>query len=198
MILVAARGEHATALGYHLKPLGFTLEHYTDPVQVIERLDEIDPQAILFNAGDFPRHWKTLLQLAREKKPREDLIFLLIAPKDFEMEDAAKAAHLGVNGILKPEPRGQAGALPAGGDHPPLPLGAGQEELHAPGAPAAGRAGIRLHASAAAGLRQRAGARDLHPGIELPPDAPLGRGGPRRGNRDQELLPEGGRPDHRR
>ena len=68
----------------------------------IERLEELDPQAILFNAGDFPRHWKTLLKLAREKKPREDLIFLLIAAKDFEMEDAAKAAHLGVNGIMKP------------------------------------------------------------------------------------------------
>jgi hypothetical protein len=101
MILVAAGGEHASALGYHLKPLGFTLEHFADPVKVIERLEEIDPQAILFHAGDFPRHWKPLLKLAREKKPREDLIFLLIAPKDFQMEDAAKAAHLGVNGIMK-------------------------------------------------------------------------------------------------
>ena len=102
MILVAKAGEHAAALSYHLKPLGFTLEHFTDPVRVIERLEELDPQAILFNAGDFPRHWKMLLKIAREKKPREDLIFLLIAAKDFEMEDAAKAAHLGVNGIMKP------------------------------------------------------------------------------------------------
>jgi hypothetical protein len=101
MILVAARTEHVGALGYHLKPLGFTLEHYADPIQVIDRLEEMDPQAILFNAADFPRHWKPLLRLAREKKPREDLIFLLIAPKDFEMEDAAKAAHLGVNGLLQ-------------------------------------------------------------------------------------------------
>jgi hypothetical protein len=101
MLLVAASAKHAAALGYHLKPLGFTLEHYADPMRVIERLEEIDPQAILFHAGDFPRHWKPLLSLAREKKPREDLIFLLIAPADFEMEDAAKAAHLGVNGILK-------------------------------------------------------------------------------------------------
>lgn len=101
MIYVAAAGEHAVALGYHLKPLGFTIEHYSDPVKVIENLEQLDPQAILFNAGDFPRHWKPLLRLAREKKPREELIFLLIAPRDFEMEDAAKAAHLGVNGILK-------------------------------------------------------------------------------------------------
>jgi hypothetical protein len=101
MILVAASGQHIAALAYHLKPLGFTLEHFTDPMPVIERLEEIDPQAIIFNAGDFPRHWKTLLQCARETKPRDDLIFLLIASKGFEMEDAAKAAHLGANGILQ-------------------------------------------------------------------------------------------------
>jgi hypothetical protein len=102
MILVASTGERVAALGYHLKPLGFTLEHIPDPLRVIERLDELDPQAILVNVGDFPRQWKPLLKVAREKKPREDLIFLLIAPEDFEMEEAAKAAHLGVNGILKP------------------------------------------------------------------------------------------------
>ncbi len=101
MILVAAGGQHISAIAYHLKPLGFTLEHFSDPITVIERLDEIDPQAILFHAGDFPRHWKALLQIARKKKPREDLVFLLVAPKDFEMEDAAKAAHLGVNGIMQ-------------------------------------------------------------------------------------------------
>jgi len=102
MILVASAGDRAGALGYHLKPLGFTLEHIPDPLRVIERLDELDPQAILVHAGDFPRLWKPLLKVVREKKPREDLIFLLIAPEDFEMEEAAKAAHLGVNGILKP------------------------------------------------------------------------------------------------
>jgi len=102
MILVAAARETATALGYHLKPLGFTIQHYADPVRVVQHLDELDPQAILVHAGDFPRHWKPLLKLAREKRPREDLIFLLVAPEDFEVEEAAKAAHLGVNGILKP------------------------------------------------------------------------------------------------
>ena len=100
MILVAARGELATSLGYHLKPLGFALEHYADPVRVIDRLEEIDPQAILFHGGDYPRHWKPLLKLARERKPREELIFLLVVPRDFEVEDAMKAAHLGVNGLL--------------------------------------------------------------------------------------------------
>jgi hypothetical protein len=100
MILVAAGDEFTTSLRYHLRPLGFVLEHYSDPVRVIEELDLINPQAILFHAGDFPRHWKPLLQLARQDRPREELLFLLITPPDFQIEDVQKAAHLGVNGIL--------------------------------------------------------------------------------------------------
>ena len=100
LLLVAARGQQAAALAYHLTPLGFTLEHQTDPVYVIEHLEQLDPQAILIHAGDFPRHWKPLVKLARDKRSRESLICLLAAPNDFAVEDAAKAAHLGVNGII--------------------------------------------------------------------------------------------------
>ena len=100
MLLVAAEDRFANVLGYHLTPLGFTLEHADDPVDAIARLDDIDPQAILFSAVDFPRHWKPLLTLARERKGKEELIFILATPPDFEMEDAAKAAHLCVNGLV--------------------------------------------------------------------------------------------------
>ena len=100
MLLVAARDTFANVLGYHLTPLGFTLEHVEDPLGAIAKLDDIDPQAVLFSAGDFPRHWKPALQVAREHHTREELIFVLITPADFEMEEAAKAAHLGANGIV--------------------------------------------------------------------------------------------------
>jgi len=100
LLLVAASKEHANVLGYHLKPLGFELEQETDPVGAIERFEQLSPQTILFDAVDFPRHWKPLLKLVREKQAREDVIFLLVTGADFAVEDAAKAAHLGVNGIL--------------------------------------------------------------------------------------------------
>ena len=54
MILVAAGDEFITSLRYHLKPLGFTLEHFSDPLRVIEELEQINPQAILFHAGISP------------------------------------------------------------------------------------------------------------------------------------------------
>jgi hypothetical protein len=100
MLLVAAEDRFASVLGYHLTPLGFTLEYVEDPVRAIASLDDIDPQAILFSAGDYPRHWKALLKIARERKPKEELIVILATPPDFELEDAAKAAHLGVNGLV--------------------------------------------------------------------------------------------------
>lgn len=102
LLLIAASREHANVLGYHLKPLGFELEQETDPVAAImERFDQMQPQTILFDAVDFPRHWKPLLKHVREKKPREEVIFLLVTGPDFPMEEAAKAAYLGVNGILR-------------------------------------------------------------------------------------------------
>jgi len=100
LLLVAASKEHANVLGYHLKPLGFELEQETDPVRAIERCEVLQPQTILFDAAEFPRHWKPFLKLVREKKPREEVIFILVTASDFSMEDAAKAAHLGANGIL--------------------------------------------------------------------------------------------------
>jgi hypothetical protein len=100
LLLVAAGDRHLNVLGFHLRPLGFAIEHLADPVQAVSRLDEIEPEAVLFHAGDFPRHWKPALKVAREHHTREELIFVLIAPPDFELEEAAKAAHLGVNGIV--------------------------------------------------------------------------------------------------
>ncbi len=101
MILVAAGGAHAAALGYHLKPLGFTLEHYADPGRRDRAPRRARSAGHPLQRGGLPPALEAPPKLAREKKPREDLIFLLIAPENFEMEDAAKAAHLGVNGILK-------------------------------------------------------------------------------------------------
>jgi hypothetical protein len=100
LLLVAAADRHLNVLGFHLRPLGFAIEHLADPVQAVARLDEIEPEAVLFHAGDFPRHWKPALRMAREHHTREELVFVLIAPPDFEAEEAAKAAHLGANGIV--------------------------------------------------------------------------------------------------
>ena len=127
----------------------------------------MQPQTILFDAVDFPRHWKPLLKLVRDKKPREEVIFLLVTASDFPMEDGAKAAHLGANGILGRNL-------------------SDKKELYrleeiirryrsvrdkrnytrlVPSGPGARR--VRVHAPSSAFLRHGSRSRAFHPGIEL-------------------------------
>ncbi len=99
-LIVARNDEIKNLLTYHLKPVGFEIVHYKDPVKAIDNFEELDPQMILFHGQDFPRHWKPLLKLLREKKSKEEAVFILIKAPDFPMEEAAKASHLGINGMI--------------------------------------------------------------------------------------------------
>jgi hypothetical protein len=98
--LIVARSEALkNLLSYHLKPLGFEILYSSDPVAVLENLEEMDPEMILASATDFPRHWKTLIKVLREKRSKEECVFILLAG-ELPFEEAAKATHLGVNGIV--------------------------------------------------------------------------------------------------
>ena len=100
LIIIAKNNEIKKLVRYHLKPVGFEIFDFDSPLEVIDILDEISPEMILFHAGDFPREWKPLLKLLRETKKKEDAVFILLKPDNFPFEEAAKANHLGVNGII--------------------------------------------------------------------------------------------------
>jgi len=98
--LVVARSEALKSLlGYHLKPLGFEVVFFSDPVKALDELERLQPEMLLASAVDFPRHWKTLVKVLREKRSKEECVFVLLAGS-LPFEEAAKATHLGVNGIL--------------------------------------------------------------------------------------------------
>lgn len=98
--LVVARSEALkNLLAYHLKPVGFEIVYYSDPVKLIDNLEELDPEMILCSAVDFPRHWKTLVKVLRENRSKEECVFIILAG-ELPFEEAAKATHLGVNGII--------------------------------------------------------------------------------------------------
>jgi len=98
--LVVARNESLkNLLSYHLKPLGFEVLFSSDPVAVLESLEELEPEMLLVSAVDFPRHWKTLIKVLRERRSKEECVFILLA-EELPFEEASKAAHLGVNGIV--------------------------------------------------------------------------------------------------
>ena len=96
---VAKKNTYIESLQYHLSPLGIEVTYFKDPGQIIGDIQNNIPDMILFNAIDFPRHWKPLLKLIRNEKTYKQTIFILIA--DFmPIEEAAKAACLQINGII--------------------------------------------------------------------------------------------------
>ena len=100
IVLVAKKEKYTKILNFHFNPIGFKTYYYSKPKEFIENLDSINPDMIIFHSVDFPRHWKPILKLLREKKAPEETVFILITNADFTFEEAAKAAFLRVNGII--------------------------------------------------------------------------------------------------
>jgi hypothetical protein len=86
---------------FYLKPLGFEVIRYRNPVKAIDNLAEISPDALLVSARDFPRHWKILTGMLRAEKSKDECVIVLLKGEAFPLEEAAKAAFLGVNGVVK-------------------------------------------------------------------------------------------------
>jgi hypothetical protein len=86
---------------FYLKPLGFETIRYRNPAKAADNLEEIDPDAIVISARDFPRHWKVIAGMARNSKNKDQCVIILLKGDSFPIEEAAKAAYLGVNGVVK-------------------------------------------------------------------------------------------------
>jgi hypothetical protein len=86
---------------FYLRPLGFETIRYRNPVKAIDNLEEAEPDAVVVSARDFPRHWKVLAQALRFSKGKDDCVIVLLKGEAFPLEEAAKAARIGVNGIVK-------------------------------------------------------------------------------------------------
>jgi hypothetical protein len=85
---------------FYLKPLGFEIIRYRNPVKAIDNLAEIDPDAIIMSAKDFPRHWKVVAQAVRAEKGKDECVIVLLKGEAFPLEEAAKATYIGVNGVV--------------------------------------------------------------------------------------------------
>lgn len=86
---------------FYLKPLGFEAIRYRNPLKALDNLDEIQPDAIILSARDYPRHWKVIAQAVRAERTKEECVLILLKGEFFPFDEAAKASHLGVNGVLR-------------------------------------------------------------------------------------------------
>jgi len=91
----------AEIVKYYLKPLGLDVIHYRDPIKALDNLEEIWPDAVIMSAKDFPRHWKSIVVDLRAARPKSACAVVLLKGDFFPFEEAAKAAYLGVNGVVK-------------------------------------------------------------------------------------------------
>ena len=108
--LVARRPDLAGLLTYHLGPMGMNLHAHTDPLEVILAPEGQEPEVVLWYAPDHPRAWKAALAHLRYFGARRKSVFVILAPEGLEPEEAAKATHLDVNGIVTEDVTTRAGA----------------------------------------------------------------------------------------
>ena len=100
LLLVLGDDQTYNLILHYVKPLGFELVRYTHALKAMDNIDEIDPQAIIISAKDFPRHWKTMVQFVRSERPKDVCPIIILKGEYFPVEEASKASFLGVSGIV--------------------------------------------------------------------------------------------------
>lgn len=99
-LLIADSDSSVMKISGYIKPYGFDIIRYRSALKAIENIEEIVPDAIMISTGDFPRHWKTLVQYIRSDTEKDKTIIILLINERFTAEDADKAVHIGVQAII--------------------------------------------------------------------------------------------------
>ena len=100
LLLVLSSDSTYKQIFYCVRPLGFEIIRYFHALKAMDNIDEIDPQAIVISAVDFPRHWKTMVQFFRSGRTKEECPIILLKGDKFSIEDTSKASFLGVSGTV--------------------------------------------------------------------------------------------------
>lgn len=99
-LLIADSDVAARNISLHIKPYGFDSIRYRSALKAIENIEEIAPDAVFISTGDFPRHWKTIVQFIRSDTDKDATVIVLLINDRFTAEDADKAVHIGVQAII--------------------------------------------------------------------------------------------------
>jgi len=100
LLLVLGSNSTYKQLFYCLRPLGFEVIRYFHALKAMDNIDEIDPQAIIISAVDFPRHWKTMVQFFRSERVKDDCPIVILKGENFSLDDSSKASYIGVSGTI--------------------------------------------------------------------------------------------------
>ncbi|MBI9105434.1 MAG: PilZ domain-containing protein [Spirochaetales bacterium] len=100
LLLVTSKEDTRAVVFKHFAKLGYDFISYNNPLKAMDNLSEISPDVVLFNAEDFPRHWKPFLQVMRQLSKRDKSVFVILKGDSFNNEEALKAGSLAVNGVI--------------------------------------------------------------------------------------------------
>jgi len=100
LLLVVGSDATFNLVSTYIGPLGFELIRYRHALKAMDNIDEVDPEAVIISAEDFPRHWKTLVQFIRSERPKDKTAIVILKGPNFPFEEAAKASYIGVSGIV--------------------------------------------------------------------------------------------------
>lgn len=67
-------------------------------VKALDNIEEIQPDLIILNAAEYPRHWKTLVQFVSSGLGGNDVKIFLYEPSPLSSEEEKKYAVLGITG----------------------------------------------------------------------------------------------------
>lgn len=101
LICINQDEQAAGELFRYFTPSGYSVIHYTNPLKAMDNFKEIRPEIVVFNATDYPRHWKLAVQFLRQLFSKETALFILLVDQNFPDEDLHKGHILGVNGIVR-------------------------------------------------------------------------------------------------
>jgi hypothetical protein len=99
-MLVLGTGALYLKLNEILTSLAVETIVYRHIQKAMDNIEEVDPDAVMIDAGAFPRHWKSFVQFMRETGRRKHCPVMLIKGKTFSPTDKDKAVFLGVDAIL--------------------------------------------------------------------------------------------------
>lgn len=100
ILLIADDDELKKQISEHFKPKGHGIIYYRNPLKGMNNFEEIEPEFVLFNSRDFPRHWKIANYFLKQDIPHIKPVFILMVDDQFPMEEVCKAVYIGVDAII--------------------------------------------------------------------------------------------------
>lgn len=100
ILIISDDKEFVSKTNSYFKDNGFDTIVYKWLLKALDNIEEIQPDLILLNSSEYPRHWKTLVQFAKSGIGGENVDIFLYEPTKLSEDEEEKAKALGITGCF--------------------------------------------------------------------------------------------------